>query len=114
MRAPHQQGEFPFPVKYGYAAVGLVEEGPDALLGRSMFALYPHQSTFVLPERRVIPLPESVPARRAILAANMETALNALWDSGEPKAGQTHHGDRRGAGRLPDRLSRAAAWPGRR
>jgi NADPH:quinone reductase-like Zn-dependent oxidoreductase len=88
MKAPFQQGEFPFPVKYGYSAVGLVEEGPDALLGRSMFALYPHQSLFALPEKHVIPLPESVPARRAILAANMETALNALWDS-RTESGQT-------------------------
>jgi hypothetical protein len=27
MRAPLMAGDFPFPVKYGYAAVGLVEEG---------------------------------------------------------------------------------------
>ena len=30
----------------------------------------------------IVPPPDKVPARRAILAANMETALNALWDSG--------------------------------
>ena len=32
-----------------------------------------------------IPLPEGLPPRRAILAANMETALNAVWD-GAPAA----------------------------
>jgi NADPH:quinone reductase-like Zn-dependent oxidoreductase len=82
MRAPYQDGEFPFPVKYGYSAVGVVEAGDRALIGRRIFALYPHQTAFALPARAVIPLPDSVPARRAILAANMETALNALWDSG--------------------------------
>jgi NADPH:quinone reductase-like Zn-dependent oxidoreductase len=82
MRAPHQEGEFPFPVKYGYAAVGEVADGPEALVGRMVFALHPHQDRFVLPASAVVPLPEGVPPRRAVLAANMETALNALWDSG--------------------------------
>ncbi|HEY8382199.1 MAG TPA: zinc-binding alcohol dehydrogenase [Microvirga sp.] len=82
MRAPFQEGEFPYPVKYGYCAVGVVEAGPDTLLGRTVFALHPHQSRFVAPVSMLNPVPEGVPARRAVLAANMETALNALWDSG--------------------------------
>ncbi|MEX2518278.1 MAG: zinc-binding alcohol dehydrogenase [Paracoccaceae bacterium] len=82
MRAPHQEGEFPFPVKYGYAMVAEVEAGPKALVGRHVFALYPHQFRFTLPPEALFPLPEGVPPRRAALAANMETALNALWDSG--------------------------------
>lgn len=82
MRAPHQEGEFPFPVKYGYAVAGKVAEGPDELAGRIVFALFPHQDRFVLPADAVVPVPRDVPPRRAILAANMETALNALWDSG--------------------------------
>jgi threonine dehydrogenase-like Zn-dependent dehydrogenase len=82
MRAPLQEGDFPFPVKYGYCAVGLVEDGPAALAGCTAFVLHPHQDRFVAPVAMVHPVPETVPARRAILAANMETALNALWDSG--------------------------------
>lgn len=82
MRAPFQDGDFPYPVKYGYAAVGKVIDGPEPLAGRMVFALHPHQDRFVLPADAVIPLPEGVPPRRATLAANMETALNALWDSG--------------------------------
>jgi threonine dehydrogenase-like Zn-dependent dehydrogenase len=81
MRAPFQAGEFPFPVRYGYAAVGTVEDGPAGLIGREVFALHPHQSRFRLPAEAVIPLPEGVPPARAVLAANMETALNALWDA---------------------------------
>lgn len=81
MRAPLQVGDFPFPVKYGYCAVGVVDEGPDHLLGQTVFALHPHQNMFTAPVDLVAPVPSGVPARRAILAANMETALNALWDS---------------------------------
>jgi NADPH:quinone reductase-like Zn-dependent oxidoreductase len=82
MRAPMQEGDFPYPVKYGYCAVGVVEEGPRELQGRAVFALHPHQDRFVAPAAMLAPVPEGVPPRRAVLAANMETALNALWDSG--------------------------------
>lgn len=82
MRCPRQEGDFPFPVKYGYAAVGRVEEGPAPLLGRVVFALAPHQDLAVLPAAAVVPLPAGLPPRRAVLAANLETALNAVWDAG--------------------------------
>lgn len=82
MRAPMQEGEFPFPVKYGYCAVGVVEEGPADWLGRAVFCLHPHQDRFIAPLDRLTRLPAGLPPRRATLAANMETALNALWDSG--------------------------------
>jgi len=80
MRAPAQEGAFPFPVKYGYCAVGRVAEG--RLKGRDVFALHPHQARFRLPEAALTPLPEGLPPARAVLAANMETALTLLWDSG--------------------------------
>lgn len=82
MRAPLMGGKFPFPVKYGYATVGRVENGPADLKGRAVFALHPHQTMFTLPAEAVTPLPDSVPPQRAVLAANMETALNAMWDAG--------------------------------
>lgn len=80
MRAPHMEGEFPFPVKYGYCNVGEVAEGPQALAGRTVFSLYPHQSEYVVSADSVVPLPQGIPPARAVLAANMETALNAVWD----------------------------------
>ncbi|WP_335904813.1 MULTISPECIES: zinc-binding alcohol dehydrogenase [unclassified Bosea (in: a-proteobacteria)] len=86
MRAPLQQGAFPFPVKYGYCAVGIVDAGPAELLGKRVFCLHPHQDRFVVPADRVALVPESVPMRRAVLAANMETALNAHWDAGSGPA----------------------------
>lgn len=82
MRAPFQEGSFAFPVKYGYCAVGVVEAGPAELVGRTVFCLHPHQDRFVVPADRLTPVPDGVPPRRAILAANMETALNAHWDAG--------------------------------
>jgi threonine dehydrogenase-like Zn-dependent dehydrogenase len=82
MRAPLQAGDFPFPVKYGYCAVGVVEAGPAVLLGRTVFCLHPHQDRFVAPVGMLAAVPQDVPVRRATLAANMETALNALWDAG--------------------------------
>ncbi|HET6855869.1 MAG TPA: zinc-binding alcohol dehydrogenase [Streptomyces sp.] len=81
MRAPFQEGEFPGPVKYGYLNVGVVEEGPAHLLGRTVFSLYPHQSRYVVPADAVTPVPDGVPAKRAILAGTVETAVNALWDA---------------------------------
>lgn len=82
MRAPAQQGAFPFPVKYGYAAVGTVEDGPDELAGRTVFALVPHADVFTAAAAALVPVPGDIPPRRAVLAANMETALNAVWDGG--------------------------------
>jgi threonine dehydrogenase-like Zn-dependent dehydrogenase len=82
MRAPLQEGDFPFPVKYGYCATGLVEDGPKDLIGHAVFCLHPHQDVFHAPFSMLAPLPEGVSPRRATLAANVETALNAVWDSG--------------------------------
>ncbi|MER7485685.1 zinc-binding alcohol dehydrogenase [Streptomyces sp. NPDC126497] len=81
MRAPFQEGDFPAPVKYGYLNVGVVEEGPEALVGRTVFCLYPHQTRYVVPAHAVTPVPDGVPAGRAVLAGTVETAVNALWDA---------------------------------
>ncbi|MFC8240704.1 zinc-dependent alcohol dehydrogenase [Streptomyces chartreusis] len=81
MRAPFQEGEFPAPVKYGYLSVGVVEAGPTALVGRTVFCLYPHQTRYVVPASAVTVVPDNVPAARAVLAGTVETAVNALWDA---------------------------------
>ena len=82
MRAPLQSGAFPYPVKYGYSATGVVTAGSDAILGKTVFCLHPHQDHFQVAEDTLTVVPDHVPARRATLAANMETALNANWDAG--------------------------------
>jgi NADPH:quinone reductase-like Zn-dependent oxidoreductase len=81
MRAPLMGGAFPFPVKYGYSVVGLA---PGE---RRVFVLHPHQDRFSAPAGMCVPVPDAVPTRRAVLAANMETALNILWDAA-PLAGE--------------------------
>lgn len=81
MRCPHQGGDFPFPVKYGYANVGRVIAGSSALAGRHVFCLYPHQTEYVVAEDAVVAVPKDVPPERAVLAANLETTVNALWDA---------------------------------
>jgi threonine dehydrogenase-like Zn-dependent dehydrogenase len=81
MRAPFQAGEFDFPLKYGYSSVGVVTDGAPEMRGRRVFCLYPHQDRYVVPASAVVPVPEDVPDARAVLAANLETALNGLWDA---------------------------------
>ena len=81
MRAPLMAGEFPFPVKYGYSAVGLTADG------RRVFVLHPHQDLFNAPAAMCVAVPDTVPTARAVLAANMETALNIVWDA-VPLAGE--------------------------
>ena len=88
MRAPFQAGEFPAPIKYGYASVGRVEHGPRDVQGRHVFVLHPHQTAYIVPADSAYLLPERVPPGRAILAANLETAINGLWDA------RPHVGDR--------------------
>jgi threonine dehydrogenase-like Zn-dependent dehydrogenase len=87
MRCPLQAGDFPFPVKYGYSAVARVAEGPAALQGKRVFCLHPHQDIFLAPAAMCVPIPDAVPDRRAVLGANMETALNILWDA-QPLPGE--------------------------
>ena len=86
MRAPFQSGDWPGPVKYGYLSVGVVEAGTPELLGRRVFCLHPHQDRYVVPVSAVLPVPESVPSPRAVLAGAVETAVNALWDA-PPRVG---------------------------
>ena len=86
MRAPFQDGAFPAPVKYGYASVGVVAHGPSHLDGRRVFVLFPHQTRYVVPSSAVHVIPDDVPSARAVLAANMETAITGLWDAA-PRVG---------------------------
>ena len=82
MRAPFMAGDFPFPVKYGYATVGVLDGG------QTVFTLHPHQTVFDVPADAAVLVPPSIPAARAVLAANMESALNAVWDAGEDAFGK--------------------------
>lgn len=77
MRAPAMRGEFPFPVNYGYAWVGQFEDAPH----ERVFALAPHREHQCLGPEQYVRVPATLDDHEASLAANMETALNALWDA---------------------------------
>ena len=69
-------------MKYGYANVGEVEEGPADLRGRLVFTLFPHQTRYVVPVHAPCTCCRSAtPPARAVLAANLETAINGVWDA---------------------------------
>jgi 2-desacetyl-2-hydroxyethyl bacteriochlorophyllide A dehydrogenase len=73
-----------YPRRYGYAWVGeVVESGPGARFsaGTRVFALAPHGELHTLHEDSVRPLPEDFSPQRAVLAANLETALTCVWDA---------------------------------
>ena len=73
-----------YPRRYGYAWVGeVVARGSDARLdeGTRVFALAPHGEAHVLDGDAVRALPEDFSATRAVLAANLETAVTCAWDA---------------------------------
>ena len=86
MQCPHQEGGFTFPIKYGYITVGVVETGNE-MEGQYVFCLHPHQTHFVVPHHTVTPLPEGLDPQLAVLAANLETAVNGVWDA-NPQPGE--------------------------
>ncbi len=59
-----------------------MEDGPEEFAGQRVFVLHPHQDVFNAKTRMLNLIPDDIPTPRATLAANMETALNAIWDSG--------------------------------
>ena len=81
MRVPYMGGDFSFPVKYGYSLAGVVEDGPANLVGATVHLLHPHQEICCVRVADLFRVPEDVPARRAVLASNMETAVTAIWDA---------------------------------
>ena len=82
MRCPHQEGCFSGSVKYGYSAVGQVVD-----TGALVFCLHPHQTEFVVSADALLPLPEGLSPGLAVLAPNLETAINGVWDA-QPQPGE--------------------------
>lgn len=84
-------GEFAYPLKYGYAAVGrVIEVGSDvdpSWLGRLAFAFNPHESHFVAPIEALLPLPDGIDPAAAVFLPNTETAVSLLMD-GRPVIGE--------------------------
>ncbi len=89
---PTLEGNFGFPIKYGYSSVGrVVEVGPGVSRlrhGDAVFALHPHQDVYTLPVERAVALPGALDPELGVFLANLETAVNVALDA------HPHLGDR--------------------
>lgn len=84
-------GEFKYPLKYGYAAVGRVVElgegvSPD-WMDRLVFAFNPHESHFAAKPEHLLPVPAGMSPETAVFLPNMETAVSFLMDA-QPMIGE--------------------------
>ena len=82
MQVPNMAGSFAFPLKYGYSLVGKVIGGDKNWIGKYVHLMNPHQDFALVTPEQVSLIPDEVPAQRAVLASVLETAVNAVWDSG--------------------------------
>jgi 2-desacetyl-2-hydroxyethyl bacteriochlorophyllide A dehydrogenase len=82
---PTLRGSYAFPIKYGYAATGIVlDVGPEVehlAMGDFVFVHHPHQEVFVVPATMPVRLPEDLDPVLGVFFANMETALNVVHDA---------------------------------
>ena len=86
MKCPYQEGDFGNDIKYGYINVGKVVDGDKSYLGNNIFSLYPHQDFYKIPSNEALIVPTKIPLTRCLLIPNLETAINAVWDT-LPSAG---------------------------
>jgi len=81
---PTLAGSFAFPIKYGYALVGEVTACGAAVtshqVGDRVFVLHPHQTYLQVPAAQAKRIPVGIAPTTAVLAANMETAINIVHD----------------------------------
>jgi len=81
MAVPYMEGSFSLPCKYGYSLVGKVLKGPAEYKGKTVHLMHPHQDKSWVNASSVYTIPPEIPAQRAVLASQVETAVNAIWDS---------------------------------
>jgi threonine dehydrogenase-like Zn-dependent dehydrogenase len=67
-----------YPCRYGYAWVGEHEHGDRK---QRVFALAPHGDAHLVGSHAMRPIRSDIPATRATLAANLETAITCVWDA---------------------------------
>lgn len=81
MAVPYMEGDFSLPIKYGYSVIA------EKTNGSLVHTMHPHQQILQVQEEELFALPANLPAARAALISNMETVINAIWDS-RPEQGQ--------------------------
>jgi 2-desacetyl-2-hydroxyethyl bacteriochlorophyllide A dehydrogenase len=89
---PTDVPEWTYPLAYGYAAVGRVQQVGDdvdgSLLGELVFSYTSHSSHAVVPAAELVVLPSLSHPRVGVLTANVNTALNGVLDA-RPVLGDT-------------------------
>ncbi len=81
MQVPYMDGDFNLPIKYAYSLVGKVVTEDHEWSGKMVHFMHPHQDRTQVAIDDLTLIPDLVPARRACLASNLETAVNAVWDA---------------------------------
>lgn len=80
-----------YPLQYGYACVGEVQQTGSAVdpswNGRQVFSFQPHASHFLAHPDELKTVPDGLPAQAAVFLPNMETAVNLVQD-GRPLIGE--------------------------
>lgn len=84
-------GDFSFPLRYGYAAVGEITATGQAIdgdrIGQRVFAFNPHESRFPTQPDALVPVPDDVADETAALLPAVETATSLVLD-GRPRVGE--------------------------
>ena len=84
-------GEFSYPLRYGYAASGVVREVgrevDESWLGRTVFSFVPHQTRFRTDPESVVPLPDGMDPETGSMLPSVETATNIVLDAA-PRLGE--------------------------
>ena len=80
MSVPYMLGSFDLPIHYGYAMIGEVTSGADNWVGRNIHCMHPHATNFGINAEDVMALDSNIQAQHALIG-NIETAINAIWDS---------------------------------
>lgn len=81
MAVPYMEGTFSLPCKYGYSIIGKVLKGPAEYKGKTVHLMHPHQNLLWADASSVFAVSDDIPEQRAVLASQVETAVNAIWDS---------------------------------
>lgn len=81
MKVPYMQGSFEANFTYGYSLVGRIINGPTQLMQKAVHVMHPHQDIVQVSADDITILPEDLSPEVCTLASNMETAVNAIWDS---------------------------------
>lgn len=82
MTVPYMEGDFNSEFTYGYSLVGEVIAGSQKWLGKIVHVMHPHQDYIKVNDEDVIGIPEGISPKTATLISNLETVVNAVWDSG--------------------------------